>query len=72
MCKCNIIYSHNSSMAFPVLIFMELANTEQPYMQISYANFQPSQRINVESMDSNLFMPLIKAYFSLCLFLQNS
>jgi hypothetical protein len=34
MHKCNIIYTCKKSTAFTMLIFMKVANSEQPYMQI--------------------------------------
>jgi len=41
------------------LTFTKLTNAQQYYEQTSYTEFHPNCTVNVESMERNLFMPLI-------------
>jgi hypothetical protein len=47
---------------------MKLTNTQQHYVQKSYAEFNPHPTINVGNIDRNLFTPLRKLWLSICRF----
>jgi hypothetical protein len=44
-------------MAFPVLVFIKLTSAEQHYQ------FYPKWAISVESVDGNLFLPLMYGFY---------
>ena len=48
MHKCNFIYAHKKSAAFSAPIFAKLTNAQKHYAQISYTEFHPHRKINVE------------------------
>jgi hypothetical protein len=70
--KFNFIYDHKKSAAFPLPIFMKLANTRQHYVSVFYIEFNLKWAINVGSMDRYSFTPLSKVWLLLCLLPQNS
>ena len=59
-------------MTFPELIFTKLLNVEQYYVQISYTEFHPNRKINIESKDINSFVALSEPLVSLTQFSLNS
>jgi hypothetical protein len=48
MCKCNFIYAHNKSNAFPMLTVTKIRNVQQYHMQISYTEFHPNPTWKVQ------------------------
>jgi hypothetical protein len=51
--KCNLIYAHQKSTAFPMPIYVELAHAEQHAGQISYTEFHSKRIINLGTRDRN-------------------
>jgi len=72
MHKCNFIYTHEKSMAFPQLQcrghtyefhenhFMTHTEAQQHYVQMLYDKFLPNWRIRLGSTDRNSLMPISK------------
>lgn len=65
MCKCNFIYAHKKSTAFPLMIVMKFTYTEHHCLSISYTKFHPNWTFNVRSMDRYSFTHLSMAFTAL-------
>ena len=46
--KCDFIYTHEESTAFPIPVFTKLINIERHYVQIRYAEFYPNRITNMK------------------------
>jgi hypothetical protein len=62
--KCNLIYAHQKSTAFPEPIYVVLAHAEQHAGQISYAEFHPKRIINLGTRDRNSYITLSTIWLS--------
>ena len=62
MHKCNLIHTHKKSSVLTTPKVRELTSADQNNVQISYTEFQPNRKINVEIAGSNSYTPLIKVH----------
>jgi hypothetical protein len=60
--KCNFIHTHKKSSAFTTPDVGELASAYQKNVQISYTEFHPNRKINVEIAGGNSYIPLSKVH----------
>jgi hypothetical protein len=56
MHECNPFYTNKKGMAFRVLIFTKLTNTQEDYVQNSYTDFYLNLKMDIELKDRNSYV----------------
>jgi len=58
-------------MVLPILMFTNLTDAQQCYVQIHYTKFHQNWTLKVENIDRNLFKPISKVWLALYLYHKN-